>query len=194
MAKKESVLRTLLRIFLVTFKIGAFTFGGGYAMIPFMQDEFVDKYHWIEEKDIVDVFAVAQSLPGVIAVNSSLLIGYKIAGLLGGLTAVLGVILPSLFILSVITLFYNAFITNPFVAGALRGISAAVVALMLSAVLRLRKQSLPDTGAWLLASLALGISILSRVSAVYIILGGGMVGLLLHIGNLTKAGNRKGDA
>lgn len=181
MEKKESVTRTLLRIFWVTLKIGAFTFGGGYAMIPLMQDEFVDKYHWIEEKDIVDVFAVAQSLPGVIAVNSSLLIGYKIAGLLGGLIAVLGVILPSLIILSVITLFYNAFITNPFVIGALRGISAAVVALMLSAVLRLRKQSLPDAKTWLLACAALALSLFfSQISAAYIILGGGVAGLLLH--------------
>jgi len=176
------------KIFIVTFKIGAFTFGGGYAMIPLMQAEFVDRYHWIEETDIVDVFAVAQSLPGVIAVNSCILIGNKIAGVAGGFFAALGCVLPSFLILSAITRVYEAFITDAYVLGALRGISAAVVALMLSAVFKLSKQSLKGAASLAIAACALAISLVfPSVNAVFIIAGSAILGLALKLpGSLGK--------
>jgi chromate transporter len=178
-------MKTLIKIFTVTLKIGAFTFGGGYAMIPLMQAEFVDKYHWIDESDIVDVFAVAQSLPGVIAVNSCILIGNKIAGLAGGFAAASGCVLPSLVILAAITRVYEVFIVNTYVLGALKGISAAVVALMGSAVVKLAKQSVKEAAGLAIAAAALGISLFfSSVNAVFIIIGAAVLGLVIKLPGL----------
>ncbi len=177
--KPTSRTAKLLRIFLTTFKLGAFTFGGGYAMIPLMQREFVDKNHWVENEDILDIFAIAQSVPGVIAINSSVMIGYKVAGLAGGLCAALGVTLPSLIILSIVTLIYRQFIDNEWVQAAMRGVRAGVVALILSAVLRMRKEAAKDVFQWCLMLGALAISIfLPQISAILIILAGGLLGFL----------------
>ena len=184
-------MKILIKIFIVTFKIGAFTFGGGYAMIPFIQAEFVDKYKWIDESDIVDVFAVAQSLPGVIAVNCCILIGNKIKGIAGGFVAALGCILPSFLILSAITRIYEAFITNAYVLGALKGISASVVALMLSAVIKLSKQSVNGAINLAIAACALGISLVfPSVNAVFIIIGSALLGLIIKLPELL--GKKKG--
>ena len=113
--KNKNSLSYLFKIFLVTLRIGAFTFGGGYAMIPLMQNEFVDKNKWIDENEIVDVFAVAPSIPGVLAVNACVLIGNKIAGLAGGLVAAFGCILPPFLIMSVIQRIYLSFFSNAIV-------------------------------------------------------------------------------
>jgi len=174
----KDVLLTLLKIFFVTFKVGAFTFGGGYAMIPILQSEFVDKTGWIEEKDIMDVFAVAQSVPGVIAVNSCILIGNKIAGPRGGFTAAFGCVAPSFVIISVITLLYNSFITNVYVLGALRAIQAAVVALLLSAVVRLSKQSIKDKLCLIIAACVAAVSFFLKINVVFILIGAAAFGLL----------------
>src|SRR5690554_4228682 len=96
---KESRLSRIKKLFLIFFKIGAFTFGGGYAMIPFIEKEIVEETGWIESEDIVDIFAVVQSVPGVIAVNSATFVGYRVAGFLGALAATLGVALPSFIII-----------------------------------------------------------------------------------------------
>ncbi len=174
--KKE---RKLLPIFLTTLKLGAFTFGGGYAMIPLMQREFVDKHGWIANEDILDIFAVAQSVPGVIAINSSVMIGYRVAGFAGGLVAALGVSLPSLIVLSVVTLIYQRFIENEWVQAAMRGVRAGVVALIVSAVLRMRKEAAKTLFQWALMLGALAVSIfLPGVSAIIVILTGALLGFL----------------
>ena len=97
------------KLFTSTFYLSAFTFGGGYVIIPLMKKKFADDLHWIEEKEMLDLTAIAQSAPGPIAVNAAILIGYRIAGVLGALTTILGTVLPPLIILSVISLFYQAF-------------------------------------------------------------------------------------
>lgn len=189
----DSRAKKLLRIFLVTFKLGAFTFGGGYAMIPLMQREFVDKNGWIANEDILDIFAVAQSVPGVIAINSSVMIGYRVAGLAGGLIAALGVTLPSLIMLSVITLVYQTFIDNEWVQAAMRGVRAGVVALILSAVLRMGREAAKTVFQWLLMLGALAISIfLPGVSSIFVILGGGLLGYLID--RFYERPRRKEDA
>jgi len=175
---------TLFKIFFVTFKIGAFTFGGGYAMIPLMRDEFAEKQRWVEEKDVVDVFAVALSLPGVIAVNASILIGNKIAGVAGGFAAAFGSVLPSFVVISILQRVYSVFLSNAVVFGAFRGIKAAVVALMLSAVVKLSKQSFADKLSVAVAVAVVALSLfptlgLPSVNAVYIIVGSAAFGLLV---------------
>ena len=183
----EKNFKSLLRIFFVTLRIGAFTFGGGYAMIPLMQDEFVNKNKWIDEKDIVDVFAVAPSVPGVLAVNASILIGNKIAGLSGGFIAALGCIIPPFVIMSIVQRIYVAFFANMIVIGALRGIKAAVVALMLTAVVNLMKQSFKDIIGVIIAACVIIASFLPTlggpsVNPVYLLIGAALAGLLIKRG------------
>lgn len=172
-------MKQLLKIFLVMFKIGATTFGGGLVMIPQMSRDYVDRYHWISEEDILDLFAVAQSLPGVIAVNASILVGYKIAKVKGALAAVLGAVLPSLMVLAAVAVFYDLFITHPAVLGALRAVRATVVALLFSAAFGMGKKALVDR--WFsiaLAVTALVLAIFTPVNVIFILLGGALAGLV----------------
>ncbi len=172
----------LARLFLVTFRIGAFTFGGGYAMIPLMQREFVDNHGWIEKEEIASFFAVAQSLPGVIAVNASIMIGTRIAGFAGAVAALLGVTLPSLITLVLVSLAYKAFIANPLVQAFMRGVRACVVALMATAVPTLAVPTLTSRFAWALAAGALLVTLLApQVHAAFVLLGAGCLGLFAHL-------------
>ncbi len=129
--------RRCIRLFLATFYISAFTFGGGFVIVPLMKKKFCDERHWLEETEMLDMAAIAQSSPGAVAVNASVLAGYRIAGLPGALTAVLGTVLPPLLILSVISLFYSAFRANPVVAAVLRGMQAGVTAVIADVVVSL---------------------------------------------------------
>jgi len=103
---KGDKLKKIRKLFFVFFRIGAFTFGGGLAMIPFIKREIVDSNHWIEEEEIVDIFAMVQSVPGVIAVNSAIFVGYRIAGIWGAVASAVGVVLPSFIVISAIALFF----------------------------------------------------------------------------------------
>ena len=116
--KKDAKL--YLKLFTSTFYLSAFTFGGGYVIIPLMKKKFADDLHWIEEKEMLDLTAIAQSSPGPIAVNAAILIGYRLAGKLGTLVTIIGTVLPPLITLSVISLFYQAFATNTWVAALLQ--------------------------------------------------------------------------
>ena len=123
------------KLFCSTFYLSAFTFGGGYVIIPLMRKKFVEQYHWIEEEEMLDLTAIAQSSPGAIAVNASILIGYRLAGLFGALVTVLGTVLPPLVIISVISAFYAAFRDNRIVSLVLKGMQAGVAAVIASVVI-----------------------------------------------------------
>jgi chromate transporter len=125
------------KLFVSTLTLSAFTFGGGFVIVSLMKKKFVDQYHWIDEEDMLNLIAIAQSSPGAIAVNGAILVGYRIAGIPGALVSVLGTILPPLVILSVISLFYAAFRTNAYVAAALKGMQAGVAAIICDVVLLL---------------------------------------------------------
>ena len=109
------------KLFYSTFQLSAFTFGGGYVIIPLMRKTFVEKLNWIEEQEMMDLTAIAQSSPGAIAVNASILIGDRVAGIKGAMITVFGTILPPLIIISIISMFYVAFRDNPFVNMAMTG-------------------------------------------------------------------------
>lgn len=138
----RTTLKKSLKLFLVFFQIGAFTFGGGYAMIPYIEREIVEKNKWIKSEDIIDIFAIVQSVPGVIAVNSSTFVGYRVAGLGGSIAATLGVVLPSYIVISIIALFLYNFKSYPYVNEAFYGIQAGVAALMTHVVINLGKKSI----------------------------------------------------
>ena len=124
----------LRKLFLSTLYISSFTFGGGFVIVTFMKKKFVDELHWIDEQEMLDMTALAQSSPGAIAVNAAILVGWQVEGLLGMLIAVLGTIIPRMLILSIISLFYNAFATNIYVALVLKGMQAGVAAVILDVV------------------------------------------------------------
>ena len=124
----------LWKLFLSTLYISSFTFGGGFVIVTFMKKKFVDELHWIDEQEMLDMTALAQSSPGAIAVNAAILVGWQVEGLLGMLIAVLGTIIPPMLILSIISLFYNAFATNIYVALVLKGMQAGVAAVILDVV------------------------------------------------------------
>lgn len=128
-----------LQLFKSIFKIGAFTFGGGYAMIPLIEKEVVDNKKWISKEEFMDVLLVSQSLPGALAINTSIFLGYKIAGFMGAILALLGVVLPSFLIILVIAAFFMQFRNNYYVNAAFMGISAAVPMLILIGALSLSK-------------------------------------------------------
>ena len=125
-------------------KIGACTFGGGYAMLPILQREIEEKKHWATDADLTDYYAIGQCTPGVIAVNTATFIGYRYKGLAGGILATLGVISPSIIIISVIAACLSNFADIPAVQHALRGVNACVVALIASSVIKLGKSTIID--------------------------------------------------
>lgn len=124
----------LRALFFSTLYISAFTFGGGFVIVTLMKKKFVDQLHWIDEQEMLDMTALAQSSPGAIAVNAAILVGWKVEGLAGMIVSVLGSVLPPLVILSVISFFYTAFASNPYVALVLKGMQAGVAAVILDVV------------------------------------------------------------
>lgn len=132
-------MKKALGLFLSIFKIGAFTFGGGYAMIPLIEKEVVVNKGWITKEEFVDILVVSQSLPGALAINTSIFLGYKIAGLIGAIVALLAVILPSFLIILIIAAFFMQFRNNYYVNAAFQGITAAVPMLVLVGAISLSK-------------------------------------------------------
>lgn len=124
----------LRKLFFSTLYISAFTFGGGFVIVTFMKRIFVDQLHWIDDQEMLDMTALAESSPGAIAVNAAILVGWHVEGLPGMAVAVLGTIIPPMVILSVISFFYAAFATNPYVALVLKGMQAGVAAVILDVV------------------------------------------------------------
>lgn len=132
--KTNSEKKPLLKLFFTMLYISAFTFGGGFVIVTLMKKKFVDEYKWIDDDEMLDLTAIAQSSPGAIAVNAAILVGYKIGGLLGTAVAVIATIIPPIAILSVISLFYAAFSQNIYVATVLKGMQAGVAAVIFDVV------------------------------------------------------------
>jgi chromate transporter len=125
------------KLFTSTFYLSAFTFGGGYVIIPLMKKKFVDDLQWIEEDEMLNLTAIAQSSPGPVAVNAAMLLGYRVAGVLGALVTILGTVLPPLITLSAISIFYTAFRDNAIVNAVLKGMQAGVAAVIADVVMSL---------------------------------------------------------
>jgi len=168
-----------LKLFLTFFKIGAFTFGGGYAMIPLIQIEVVDKNNWLNNDEFLDIIAVSQSAPGPIAVNSSVFIGYKLKGFLGAAACALGVILPSFIIILIIAMFLYDFRDNQIIDKMFHGIRPAVAALIFSAVIKLSKTSKIKASTVIIALLSLVTILFLNLHPIIVILMGG-VGAILY--------------
>lgn len=187
MEKKPKI---LLKLFISTFYLSAFTFGGGYVIVTLMKKKFVDQYRWIDEEEMLELVAIAQSAPGPIAVNGAIVVGYKLAGIAGTITAVIATILPPFLVISVISIFYEAFRDNRVVSLVLEGMQAGVAAVIASVVWEMAVGILLEKK-WLSVLIMAGSLIAAAclsINAVFIILVCIAVGLLR-----TFAPKRKGD-
>ena len=188
--KKKASGQVLIKLFFSMLYISAFTFGGGFVIITFMKRKFVDELHWIDEQEMLDMTAMAQSSPGAIAVNAAILVGWRVYGFPGMIVAVLGTIIPPLFILSVISFFYAAFAANPWVALVLKGMQAGVAAVILDVVCSLGSQVI-RTGTWVhlaIMVLAFCAAFFLKINVIYIILAAALTGVLLAVSEKKKEG------
>lgn len=169
-------MRALVEIFWSFLKIGAFTFGGGYAMIPLIGHEVIERRRWLEQRDFSDLLTLAQSAPGPIALNTAVFVGYKRRGFAGALAAVLGVIVPSFVIILAVALFFSDMRDNRFVDAAFRGMRPAVVALIVAPIIGLAR-GMRAVGVAVAAAVAVVVWYFG-ISPVWFLLGGALVGLL----------------
>lgn len=175
---EKSKARLIWELFCTFAKIGAFTFGGGYAMIPLIETEVISNKKWITEEDLLDMMAIAESTPGVLAVNSATFVGCKIAGFWGAAAATFGVVLPSFIIISGISYFLAAFQENRWIAAAFAGIRAGVVLLMVNAVKKLSKNCPRNVFGITLVSLAFILAAFTGAEIVLLIICGAIAGIV----------------
>lgn len=171
--------KQLWHLFFVFCQIGVTTFGGGYAMLPILQREIVEKRHWATEDELMDYYAIGQCTPGVIAVNTATFIGYRLCGTIGGVTATFGVVFPSIVIITLITIFLTNFASLPVVAHAFNGIRACVTVLIFDSVIKLGRKSVKDHICLIIFLAVLGFSLFTNISTVLLIILAGVAGLLV---------------
>ncbi|MCT4620469.1 MAG: chromate transporter [Marinisporobacter sp.] len=172
----------LMRMFFIFVKIGTFTLGGGYAMIPLIQEEMVEKNKWIEEDEFIDIIALAQTIPGALAINTSTYIGYRLFGIKGALFGCIGTMLPSVVIIMMVAAFFGRLQENIWVQSVFKGIRPAVVALIVAAVLKLGKtlpKSILNIG-WVVGSV-LCITVF-HIHPILVIVSSGLLGYMLFKG------------
>ena len=183
-----------LKLFTSTFYLSAFTFGGGFVIIPLMKKKFVDDLKWIEQDEMLNLAAIAQSTPGAVAVNAAILLGYRVAGVIGAVISILGTVLPPLIIISIISLFYQAFRDNVIVNAVLNGMQAGVAAVIADVVIGLggnitkEREVLPI----LLMVLAFVATYFLKINVAFIILACGVIGAI-NVLYLDKIGKLAGD-
>ena len=179
-------LKELIDLFLTFARVGGLTFGGGYAMLPMLQQEVVGKRHWATEEEIMDYYALGQCTPGIIAVNVATFIGYKNRGVIGAIAATAGMIFPSLIIITLIAAFLKNFAELELVKNAFAGIRVCVGVLVLDAVKTLWKKGVIDKATLVIAAVVFLGMLLSNISPILFVIGAGLAGWLVK-----KAGGAK---
>ena len=169
--------RELWDIYEIFFRMGAVTFGGGYAMLPILRREIVQNRRWLEEEEIIDYYALSQGLPGIIAVNVAVFIGHRRRGVSGGVAAALGVVSPCILIISCIAFFLSGFKNNEYVQHALAGISVCVVALIFNSVLDLWKKGVKDRVGLVICLAVLGLSVFTELSPILLVISCALLGV-----------------
>lgn len=189
-------MKQTFKLFLIMLKIGLFTFGGGYAMIPLLENEFVEKRKWLEHEEFMDMLAIAESSPGPIAINSATYIGYKIGKFWGSLLATLGVCIPSFTIIFIISLFFNRFLEIEIIANAFKGIQVCVVFLIISAGIRMLRKVEKSILNYIIFGVVITLSITFSLlgigfSSIFYILASAVIGLFVYL--ITKIKYNKKD-
>ncbi len=186
-------LKFYLKLFVSTFSLSAFTFGGGYVIVPLMRKKFVDQYGWMNEREMLDLTAIAQSSPGAMAVNAAILVGYQTAGVLGSFITILGTVMPPLIILSVISIAYTAFQNSIIVHYVLKGMQAGVAAVVLDVAVSMIKELFKEKAAFPVVVFA-GAFIAAfffNINVAYVIIVSGLIGAaaVVHKKFLKKSGD-----
>lgn len=171
-------MKTLIDLFFTFCRIGGLTFGGGYAMLPMIQKEIVEEKKWATEEEVLDYYAVGQCTPGIIAVNTATFIGYKVQGIIGAIVATLGVVFPSLIIITIIAALLKNFASYAIIQHAFSGIRVVVIALIISAILKLAKTSIKNYITLIIAILAFISVAFVNLSPIYIVVVAACVGLI----------------
>ena len=172
-------MKTLIDLFFTFCRIGGLTFGGGYAMLPIIQKEIVEEKKWATEEEVLDYYAVGQCTPGIIAVNTATFIGYKVHGIIGAIVATLGVVFPSLIIITIIAALLKNFANYSIVQHAFSGIRVVVIALIVSAILKLAKTSIKNSTTLIIAIIAFILVAFVNLSTIYIVIAAACIGLIL---------------
>ena len=173
-------MKELLELYLAFFRIGGLTFGGGLTMLPMLKYELVEKKDWVSEDDLLDYYAVGQCTPGIIAVNVATFVGYKRKGVIGGICSTLGMISPSLIIVSILAMFLQQFMDNVWVQHGVEGIKIVVCALMLNTVLTMGKKSITGKLTAVAAILGFVGAVFTPVPTVALVIVAGIVGIVLN--------------
>ncbi|NLD33722.1 MAG: chromate transporter [Clostridiales bacterium] len=167
-----------LDIFLTFSRVGAFTFGGGYSMLPILQREVVEAKGWVEEREVLDFYSISQVLPGMIGINTAIFIGNKVKGRWGGVLAALGVAFPSLVIIMVIAAFISNFVHLPLVQNAFAGIRACVFVLILRSIIKLFRGSVIDWFSFVICVSIFLLSVLTDINPILYVVAAGLLGLI----------------
>lgn len=174
----KNKMKLLLKLFLTFFKIGAFTFGGGYAMIPLIQKETVETNKWLSDDDILEIIAIAESTPGPIAINSATFVGYKVCGFWGSFFATLGVVLPSFIIILIISYILREFQNIKAVKYAFNGIRAGVLALLIKAIISMYKKVQKNLVSYIVMAFSFIIVAFFDINVLFVIIGCALIGLI----------------
>lgn len=186
-------MKKLIELFLIFARIGGFTFGGGYAMLPMLQRELVENKKWTTQEELMDYYAIGQCTPGIIAVNVATFVGYSTKGFWGAVSATLGVISPSVVIVCIIAMFISNFQEYEIVQYAFGGIRAAVVALIAASVIKLSKKSVKDIATFIIFLAVTLLSFFTELSPIIFVVAAGVCGLVINIANPKKAKEKKED-
>lgn len=173
-------LHLLWQLYWAFLRIGGLTFGGGLTMLPMLRYELVEKQGWISEEELIDCYAVGQCTPGIIAVNTATFVGYRKKGIAGGITATLGMVTPSLVIITLVAACLENYMDNIWLQHALMGVRGVVCALMLNTVMNLARKSLVDRFCLVVCGLAFGISVLTNVPTILIVVLAAVSGILFQ--------------
>lgn len=171
--------KLLWDIFVSFLRIGPISFGGGYAMIPMIQKEMVERRQWVTDQEITEIFAVAESVPGAIAINTATFIGYRLARIRGAIVAMLGMLVPTFVIMVLLSIFFIFFKDNAYMSAAFEAIRASIVALIVYAAIKIGQTAILDKTTILLIAITVVILIFTPVHPVFVIIGGGILGIII---------------
>ncbi len=172
----EKKLRT---IYMVMFRIGCITYGGGWSILAQMEEEFADKRNWVTKEELLDFMSLARSFPGIMIINLSVLFGYRVRGIAGAAVAAFGLSSPAFFVITAVTFCYTSLINNPWIARIMIGVRCAVVPIILTAALRMKEKAIKGPITWVMAGVAFFLCIFSGINKLAMVIAAAIFGLVL---------------
>ena len=173
-------IKNLFQLYWSFFKIGGLTFGGGLSMLPMLERELVQRRKWVTEEEILDFYAIGQCTPGIIAVNTATFVGYKKEKILGGIFATLGMISPSIIVISLVAAFFEMFLSNKWFAHALMGVRSVVCAMLINTIISLGKKCLKNAYSWIICVIILALGFFTKIPTVVLVLMAAAVGIAFN--------------